>query len=173
MEIEIVKITTVEDLQEANEFTSGANSEMDLKTAYACRHSPMRTQLFKVKMYDIPTFVSVHLVRHSIGYTHFVKSMRTDRGGDGSEDRYTPVNHMMYLNAQCIIELANARLCRKASKETQEVVALIKEAMLDVDPALAYWMRPRCLELGRCRELKTCGYLSSITRDQQEREDGN
>ena len=163
MRIEVEKITTAGDLQEANSFTSGADSKMDLETAYACRHSPMRTQLFKVKMYEIPTFVSVHLVRHNIGYTHFVQSMRTDRGGDGSEDRYTPVNHMMYLNAQCLIELANARLCRKASKETQEVVELIKEAMLDVDPALAHWMQPRCIELGRCRELKPCGYYSKIT----------
>ena len=169
MHIEITKITTVADLQEANEFTSGAESKMDLETAYACRHSPMRTQLFKIKMYDIPTFVSVHLVRHNIGISHFVKSMRTDRGGDGTEDRYTPVNHLMWINAQSLIEMANARLCRKASPETQEVMNAIKDAMHDADPALALWLTPRCIEIGRCRELRTCGYLSQINREEQER----
>lgn len=146
----------------ANSFTmrNEKESKQKLEAAYKHRHSPMRTQLFVVRMYAIPSFVSVHLVRHSaVGQQHYVGSNRVDLGGDPVADRYTPVDHMMVLNAQHLEEMAWDRLCKKSSPETRKVMQHIAEQTLLVDPDLANKMVPRCVYLGRCDEYKPCGRL--------------
>lgn len=63
-------------------------STATLEKMYRCRHSPIRTQLFYIQLIGIPTFVSVHLVRHKHGVEHFIQSKRDDRGvpTDGSTE---------------------------------------------------------------------------------------
>lgn len=157
MRIEVKKLTGEDLMREACSFTSGKPSKISLKTIYDSEHSPMRTQLFWVAMFDIPTFVSVHLVRHQVGVTHFVKSNREDRGGDKEADRNTPVNHAMLLNAQSLVNMARKRLCGKASKETQFVMRRIRDAVAVVDPALSWFLVPECEYRKGCHEIKTCG----------------
>lgn len=129
-----------------------------LQQIYSWEHSITRSQLFSVQLINIPTFVSVHLVRH-VTTVPFVRSMRTDRGGDGSEDRYTPVNHRFIANAESLMHIARRRLCYKASPETRDVVLMVKEAIREVDPALAYYMVPNCVYRGGiCPEPRPCGH---------------
>ena len=158
MKIVIEKLTNIEHLQEACNFTSGKISNVSLKKMYACEHSPIRTQLFLIKMYDIHTFVSVHLVRHNINITHFVKSNRSDITGIEDKDitRLDPVNHLMLMNAQSLINVARKRLCRKSHEETRKVMILIKEEILKVDPDLYEFLVPECVYRGKCYELKPC-----------------
>ena len=158
MQITIKKITNERLMQAACAFTINAESRMSLQKIYQCEHSPLRTQLFWVEMVDIPTFVSVHLVRHKIGVEHFVKSNRTDRAcHTGDLGRMQPVNHAMLINAQALINMARKRLCSKASPETQEVMAAIKRKIHLVDPDLAAVMVPDCVYRGGCHELQPCG----------------
>lgn len=159
MRVVVEKITTLDLARRACAFTTGAMfSNINLDRLYSCEHSPMRTQLFWVEMHDIPTFVSVHFVRHKIGVEHYVKSNRVDRGGDGDACRTTPVDHAMLCNAQSLINMARKRLCYKASKETVHVMALIRYEMRTVDPDLSEFMMPECLYRGNvCHELKPCG----------------
>lgn len=160
MNIKITKLTDEALMRKACKFTISAESSMTLDKIYRCEHSPMRTQIFVVEMFDIPTFVSVHLVRHAQGVTHFVKSNRDDRPGySGDAGRMQPVNHMMLANAQALVNMARKRLCAKAHKETVNVMLHIRKAVGQVDPSLASFMVRECEYRNRCNELKTCGYF--------------
>lgn len=161
MQVKITKLTNEDLLRLACSFTINAQSKMTLSRIYSCEHSPMRTQLFTIEMYGIPTFVSVHLVRHKHGVEHFVKSNRDDRNGVMA-DRLTPVNHLMLINAQALVNMARKRLCFQAHTETTKLMTLIREEMKLVDPALAHVMVPECLYRNACHELKPCGYFDSL-----------
>jgi len=160
MKVIVTKITDINLLRKACESTmqAGSVSNISLDTAYCCEHSPMRTQIFWLEMEDIPTFVSVHQVRHKIGVEHFVRSNREDRGGNAKADRDTPVLHSCLLNAESLVSMAKMRLCYQASKETRKVMQLIKESVKVVDPDLAKYMQPKCVyRNGMCNEPRSCG----------------
>lgn len=133
---------------------------MTLDKIYKSMHSPIRTQLFWIQMIDIPSFVSVHFVRHNVGVSHFVLSMRDDRSGvpNSETNRLTPINHSMLINAESLINMARKRLCSKASIETQNVMKAIKEKIGEVDKDLEKYLVPECFfRNGFCPELKSCG----------------
>ena len=130
-EVKVTKITGADLMRLACSYTISAESEMTLDKIYQCEHSPMRTQMFVVEMKDIPTFVSVHFVRHKHGVEHFVKSNREDRASHtGDSGRWHPVNHMMLCNAQSLVNLARKRLCRKASKRERNTARLRRTSAL-------------------------------------------
>ena len=158
MKVIVTKLTDINLMRKACSYTINSESKMSLDKIYKCEHSPMRTQLFVIEMIDIPTFVSVHFVRHKHGVEHFVKSNRPDRQGyTGDTGRNHPVNHMMLCNAQALINMARKRLCRKASKETIDIMHMIKEGVLTVDPDLYNYMVPECEYRKGCNELTSCG----------------
>lgn len=163
--VTIEKLTDESLMRElASETTGGKECKVSLARMYAAMHSPARSQMFTVRMENIPTFVSVHLVRHKIGVEHFVKSNREDRGGDGKADRDTPVNHTMLINAEAIVHMAHKRLCQKAHPKTVGLVEQIKFTLEAVDPELAKLMVPLCVyRNGLCDELpKPCGFNKTI-----------
>ena len=157
--ITVTKLTDKSLLDKACSFT--VDKEVDVKNMkkmYESEHSPIRTQMFWIEVYNIPTFVSVHLVRHKHGVEHYVKSLREDRCGDGTEDRWTPTNHAMWCNAQALINMSRKRLCSQASHETIKVMQMIREKVQQVDDALAQCMVPDCVyKNGKCTEFKSCG----------------
>ena len=160
MRIYIEKITNVDLARRACTFTTHGqiDSMISLDKLYRCEHSPLRTQLFWVEMMGIPSFVSVHLVRHKFGVEHFVQTMREDRGAEEVANRLTEVNHAMMINAQALINMARKRLCSKAHPETRMLFEHIKDHMRTVDPDLAKYMVPECVYRGDvCHELKPCG----------------
>ena len=159
MNVTIKKLTTLEEARRAIETTVGKDfaSSANLNQVYTWMHSPIRTQIFDILLEDIPTFVSVHLARH-VSTTPFVLSKRVDRGGDGKEDRYTPVDHRILANAEAIINMAQKRMCYKASPETREVVYAIRDEMMLIDPDLGNHMVPMCVFRGGiCVQPKPCG----------------
>ena len=145
------------------------NKDVKIKDRYKMfksEHSPIRTQMYWIEMKDIPTYVSVHLVRHKIGVEHFVKSNRPDRGGeDGIVDRNTPINHAMLINAQSLINMARKRLCSKASTETQVVMLQINKAIRECDPELANAMVVDCVYRGGCYEFGGCGFYAKWEKE--------
>lgn len=157
MRITVAKLTDKKLMQRACQFTINKETNISLGKIYRCEHSPMRTQVFWVEMLGIPTFVSVHFARHKIGVEHFVKSNRDDRGGNGKEDRNTPVNHAMLINAEALITMAKKRLCLKAHPKTVEVMEAIRQAVGDEDLELYKRMVRNCVYRGGCYELVSCG----------------
>lgn len=157
MQIIAKKLTNIKLMRRACEMTMrGQESKMTLNEIYRCEHSPMRTQLFWVEMLGIPTFVSVHFVRHKIGVEHFVMSNRDDRGGDEEVNRWTPVNHGMLLNAQVLINMARKRLCRKSHETTRQIMKAVCCAVGGVDSDLAERMVPECDYRRGCHESNPC-----------------
>lgn len=82
MEIKVEKLTDVRILHEANEMTTGKESCMSLLGCYRAMHSNARTQIFWIRMYDIPLFVASQFVRSHVGVQWYMRSKRTDRGGE-------------------------------------------------------------------------------------------
>lgn len=160
MNIIIKELTSVEDVRRACEMTMhGQVSRISLRNIYKCEHSPARVREFWIELQGIPTFVSVHLVRHKHGVEHFVQSMRDDLyiGEDVVVTRETPVNHGMKINAQALINMSRKRLCYKAHVKTVAVWRKLLKEVAKVDPDLAHWMVPECVHRGSwCPELREC-----------------
>ena len=154
MRVTVEKITPHSWIDRACEFTSGKPVAIDPYKMYRAEHSPIRTQLFAVCMYGIPTYVSTHFARHKHGVEHFVKSNR-----DSKEpvDRNTPVNHMMFINAQALISMARVRLCHKSDAIARNVMIGIKWELVEVDQPLSNFLVPNCDYRGFCPEMKSCG----------------
>lgn len=81
MKVNVEKITDERIMREACEMTFLGKSQMSLKRMYACEHSPCRTQIFWIRLYDIPLFCSTQLLRHHVGSQPFQLTCRTDRNG--------------------------------------------------------------------------------------------
>ena len=159
MRISAITLTDSSLIDKACSFT--VDKEVKVKNyhrMYKSEHSPIRTKMFWIEMYDIPSFVSTHFVRHKFGVEHFVKSLRDDRGGTGTEDRMSPVNHAMLVNAQALINMARKRLCTATHVETQVVMLNIHDAIAALDPDLARCMVVDCVYRGGCHEFHNCGF---------------
>ena len=157
MKITVAKLTDYNLMNAACAATTGGSTpNIDPYRLYKSEHSPIRTQMFWIVMENIPTFVSVHMVRHKFGVEHFVRSNRPDRGGDAEANRNTPVTHAMLINAQALINMARKRLCNKASPETIRAMLEIKNGVALADPALAKAMVKDCDYRGDCYELRPC-----------------
>lgn len=197
MEIHVKKLTGVDLLRTANGFTTGRESSMSLKTAYRSLHSPVRTQLFTIRFEDIPLFVASQLVGSKAGVEWWMRTKRTDRGGEcfaevckdmaenlydrGDDptteiltwpsrfDRMAPTSLMCLINAEAIINMSHKRLCAKASRETREIWEKVCEDIKECDPDLyPHLVRP-CVACGLCRE-RCCGFIHT-EMFRQERED--
>jgi len=123
--MKITKLTDETLLKEACEFTMIKNvkSSQTFKEQLLRNHSPIRTQIYDVKMYGIPAFVAHHIRTHNVGVMgHWITSRRDDRGGEASEKRDELVDHMFIVNAEGLINIAKQRLCIKSvHQETRHV----------------------------------------------------
>jgi len=166
IEVTVTKLTGKSLLDKSVGFTVG--SEINCKNIggfYRSEHSPSRTQLFWVEMRNIPSFVAMHLARHKIGFEPFIKSLRDDRGGTGKEDRNSPVDMAILLNAQALIHVCRKRLCKlHPHEETRAVVERIKGEIKGIDKELYDNLVPDCIYRGGCKEFKACGYYKNYVR---------
>lgn len=139
--------------------TDGVSTKLKYQLLYS-EHSPIRNLTFKWTWIDLKYWVSMHLVRHVVGISHWISTQRTDRTGEdrNSKPQDSPVDHMCTANAQTIINISRKRLCMCASAETraawQEVIDSIKEE----NPELASVCVPECVYRGMCPEPNGCGY---------------
>ena len=123
-------------------------------------HSPVRTLQFCFRLTDIPYWVSVHLVRH-VHATPFVSTQRNDRQQNydrGKAPQDSPVTMCWYMNAEELITIAHKRLCSQASPETREIIRMICEKVIEVNPEFKDLLVPLCKYRGGiCEEFNCCG----------------
>lgn len=123
-------------------------------------HSPIRAKLYKIRIENVPMWVTTHLVRHKIGVEHFVRTQREDRRDIGVPRNELPqgeLNDMvMLINAQALINISRKRLCNKASSETQEAWRAVYRAVKVIDPVMAGAMKAECTYRGFCPEIRPC-----------------
>ena len=170
MKIEIQKVTSWKDVLNAARFTqrkgpiSGEPSINWKKKIIKAEHSPLRCLMFNIDFYDIPNYVSVHLVRH-IHAQPFVSTSRPDIDGKQipreEQKKTDPCNMRLFLNAQEIINISKVRLCNKAEKETRKIWNLVIEELRKIEPELASACVPNCIYRRFCPEIKSCGFTNS------------
>ena len=129
----------------------------------SAEHSPIRSGRLIIELYDVPSFVIGHLVRHNVGFVPFVSTLRNDRHhSDTVPDRNTLNNLRFDGNFQSFINISRKRLCNCASKETREVWELVRSEIAKVEPELASRMVRECVyRNGFCPEFVTCEYYKS------------
>lgn len=157
MRVEVEKITDVSLAREFCEFSMKheKKSNISLEKLYTSKDSPLRTQLFIVRMYDIPYEVAVHLRTHAaVGQVWCTGSGR----GDRDNPRGNMTDMVGLLNAQHLIEMAHLRLCFNALASTTSVMMDIKEGVRLVDEELYEHLVPQCVYLKRCDMLNSCGW---------------
>lgn len=172
MEIELRRYPTNKDVTWMKECTLGTmgkeatappTSEF-VRRLLVARHSPIRELVFSYVIRDVPYWVSVHLVRHHVGFQAYVQSQRNDRQTDYDRTKApqdTPVTMRVTLNAEALLTLANKRLCAKAAPETREVVQRMCNLAETVLPELKGLLVPMCsYHGGVCHEMKPCGRLT-------------
>lgn len=124
------------------------------------RHSPIRCLHFSFYLENIPSWVSVHLVRH-VHAQPYVRSQRNDR-----QDMYdrtkapqdAPVNMIWDMNAEELLTICTKRLCQQASPETRAVIQAMCTLVEDNCPEFKGALVPMCEYMGGiCREMKPCG----------------
>lgn len=125
------------------------------------RHSPIRVLNFAFLIEDIPSNTATHLARH-VHAVPFISSLRNDRqekiDGDAAR-RDTPVNMILYCNAEELMTIANKRLCFKAAQRTREAVIMMCNAAEKKLPELDGLLVPMCEYRGReCHEIDGCGW---------------
>lgn len=135
------------------------SSDWKLKILLA-DHSPCRCLQYMVQI-EVPSWVSVHLVRHGKFAEHFVSSQRNDRQSkyDRNAARQdSPVIHTIMLNAPEVIFISKRRLCMQASTETRDIWAKVVKEIGKIDPEVEELCHPPCWWYGgRCPEMKPCG----------------
>lgn len=167
MRVEIVgRYGTWRDVADAARTTVGkGNGEGEpsdswkLKMVFA-EHSPIRLLQFNAIFYDLPSWVSVHFVRHKIGIEHFVRSQRTDRTGidRGKLPQDAHVDHRIVANAQSVINISRRRLCHCASQETRVAWRTFLYELKKIEPIITKACVQDCVYRGKCFEFKSCGF---------------
>ena len=129
-------------------------------------HSPIRVVEYIIHFEQIRQWVTVHLVRHWLGFIPFVHSQRQDRRVLNCERDELPqgsLNDMdVFINAQSLINVSRKRLCKKASPETIHAWKCVKAEMEKLDPEMAGVMVPECIYRGFCPYYdESCGYAAT------------
>ena len=131
------------------------------------RHSPIRDLKFSFLISDVPSWVSVHLVRHKHSQP-YVRSQRNDRQEKYDRNKApqdAPVDMIWDMNAEELMIVANKRLCSQASLETKRVVQLMCLCVLEECPEFEDFLVPMCEYHGYvCHEMKPCGRYPKWTK---------
>ncbi len=134
-------------------------SEEWKRSILEARHSPIRYLQFSFDLVDLPSWVSVHLVRH-VHAQPYVRSQRNDRQSEYDRTKApqdAPVNMIWDMNAEELMVIANKRLCNQASEETRQVVKAMCEAVVEKCPEFRSFLVPMCrYHGGACHEMKPC-----------------
>lgn len=178
MKVELVGYPTEADLMWMKECTIGtmlgheAKKPPDsafIRKLLVARHSPIREMVFKYVIRDLPYWVSVHLVRHHVGFQPYVSSQRNDRQNLYDRTKApqdAPVTMRITINAEALLNLANKRLCMKASPETREVVREMCRLAEIAMPEFEGLFVPMCeYHGGRCDEVQPCGRIVKKKRE--------
>ena len=168
--VEVTRVTSWNEVLNAARFTQRKEpldkepSDNFKRRMIKAEHSPLRCLMFNIDFYDIPYYVSVHLVRH-VHAQPFVSTSRPDIDGNmkprEEQKKADPVNMRLFLNAQEIINISKLRLCSRAEVNTRTIWGMAIAKLREIEPILAGACEPSCVYRGLCPEIKCCGFINS------------
>lgn len=128
-------------------------------------HSPIRELIIRILVTDVPRWIADQIVRHNVGVTPYMGTMRPDRGGKSRED--TPMTEptilKLTMNAQSLINISQSRLCvGQVSKETRELWEDILKQVEILEPVLYFYCVPSCIYRCGCKEFKPCKHFEDF-----------
>lgn len=131
-------------------------------------HSSHRAVEYRIFCEDVPYFVHVHFVRHSVGIQFHVKSQRGDENRE-ELPQGTLIDFFFDANVQGLLNLARSRLCFKADQNAQDLMKKVKCALIyegdEYDKVLGnLLMKPCSWYRGYCAEPKPCGRIPNINK---------
>jgi thymidylate synthase ThyX len=129
------------------------------KSILLARHSPIRCLPISFYIEDLPSYISVHFVRHHVGIEKYVKSQRNDRQSDYDRTKApqdAPVNMIMDFNGESIQVFMQKRLCNKADPNTRKVAEEMRNILLQSNPEFEEVLKKPCQLFGRCFEMSPC-----------------
>jgi hypothetical protein len=132
-------------------------SEKFKKDILIAEHGPVREVVVKWLWEQIPSWVSVHWVRHK--WECYVATQRSDRTGIPREKlpQDAPVNFMGSANAQNTIDSWRKRLCYKASPETRKLAEDFKEGLYEnFEREWSDCLQKNCVYRCGCPEMEEC-----------------
>lgn len=137
------------------------------KSILEARHSPIRRLRFAFFFEEIPYWVAMHLRTHvhdcpnGDEFAPYIKSQRNDRQDKyerGKAPQDQPVNMIIDMSGEQLMNLANKRLCAQASAETQAVVWQMCQQVICFCPEFEDFLVPMCdYHGGVCHEMYPCG----------------
>lgn len=134
------------------------------------QHSPIRYLRYSYYLQDIPYWVAMHLRTHvhdtpnGDEFAPYIRSQRDDRQHDyprGKAPQDQPVNMILDVSAEQLINLAHKRLCNLASVETRNVVQQMCYLAEEITPEFEGLLVPICEFANHCPEMKGCGRYGS------------
>lgn len=128
MNIEVRRITDPDLWRECAEMTSGKPCKMSWLDMLKTGHSPIREQRYLIKFYDIPQFVTGHIIRHDKFANPFVQSKRVDHGGADFRVECHDIG-------QCIDYVANTLDCvmvEEVCDGLTDVLAILERRVKDL-----------------------------------------
>lgn len=135
-------------------------------------HSPLRENVLRVVIDDVPRWVADQFVRHNIGFQPYMGTWRPDRGAPvpREEQRMTDLTVLkMTMNFQAVINVSKERLCIGCvSKETREIWETILEELFNDEPELVFHCVPSCVYRFGCKEFKPCGHFKKFLQSVDE-----
>lgn len=124
-------------------------------------HSQIKLVEYLISFKALKQWVGVHILRHPF-VLPFIHSQRDDRRDNpiprDEIGQGTPNDQDFVMNAQTLINVSRKRLCKCASKETQEAWKAVKDDIAKKEPLMASVMVPNCIYRGFCPEVNSCGY---------------
>lgn len=124
-------------------------------------HSQIKLVEYLISFKSLRQWVGVHFARHPF-LLPFIHSQRDDRRDNPVPRDEMPQGSLndqdFVANAQTLINISRKRLCKCASKETQEAWTAVKNEIAKTEPMMAAVMVPNCIYRGFCPERESCGY---------------
>ena len=119
-----------------------------------CKHSPIRRSLISIKWDSIPSYVSTHFCRHSVGVTPYVQTSREDRTGVPRNERKQTddVSMQMDMNIQSLINIMEKRLCLCSDENTIKYAEGLLEEIKKYDEDVYWVCVPSGIAHGGCTE---------------------
>lgn len=137
------------------------------------RHSPIRYLRFSFFLEEVPYWVAMHLRTHvhdtpnGDEFLPYVKSQRDDRQHEyprGKAPQDQPVNMIIDMSAEQLMQFANKRLCSCAASETRYVTSIICRIAQDACPELNGLLVPNCEFNLTCHEMFPCEKGKALQR---------